>query len=131
LGQQAAATAIQAEESLLPYRAGPNEAAHMSDAINGLAAGGTPGGPSAGAGVHFSGDDFQFNAPDFAAIAKKATHAVLSGLTDYRPSGQQYQTADYSSVPQVNLSGMPSYSYSGGSGSSLPAPSAGADQPTQ
>lgn len=127
LGQQAAATAIQAEESLLPYRAGPNEAAHMSDAINSLAAGGHIGGPSAGAGIHFSGEDFQFNAPDFKKIAAEATKQVLSGLTDYRPSNDTYQTADYSGVPAVNLGGMPSYSYGG---SSLPTPTPGADQPT-
>lgn len=98
LGQQAGAEAMRAEESLLPYRAGPTEAANMSDAINGLAAGGNPQGPSAAAGIHFSPTDFQFTAPDFKSIAKSAAKQALSGLTNYRPAEGSYQTADYSGI---------------------------------
>lgn len=107
LGESAAQRATNAEISLLPYRAGPTESSEMSSAINSLAAGGKINGPDASAGIHFTPGAFEFNAPDFASIAKKAAKAVLSGLTDYRPSDQQYQTADYSGVPQVNLSGAP------------------------
>lgn len=107
LGESASQRATNAEISLLPYRAGPTEAAEMSSAINSLAAGGKINGPDAGAGVHFTPGAFQFNAPDFAGIAKKAASQVLSGLTDYRPSKEQYATADYSGVPKVNLSGAP------------------------
>jgi hypothetical protein len=89
---------MRAEESLLPYRAGPTEAANMSSAINGLAAGGNPQGPSAAAGVHFQPSDFTFNAPDFKSIAKQAASAALSGLTKYRPVAGSYQTADYSGI---------------------------------
>lgn len=112
LGESASQRAVNAEISLLPYRAGPTESAEMSSAINSLGAGGKMDGPDASAGVHFTPGAFEFNAPDFAGIAKKAAHAVLSGLTDYRPSSQSYQTADYSGVPAVNTSGapaMPSY----------------------
>lgn len=113
LGESASQRAVNAEISLLPYRAGPTESAEMSSAINSLGAGGKINGPDASAGIHFTPGAFEFNAPDFAGIAKKAAHAVLSGLTDYRPSSESYQTADYSGVPAVNTSGapaMPSYS---------------------
>jgi hypothetical protein len=108
LGQQAGAEAMRAEESLLPYRAGPTEAANMSDAINGLAAGGNPQGPSAAAGIHFSPTDFQFAAPDFKSIAKSAAKQALSGLTNYRPVEGSYQTADYSGINLPNAQTMAS-----------------------
>jgi hypothetical protein len=127
LGQQAGAAAMQAEESLLPYRTGPTEAANMSDAINGLAAGGNPQGPSAAAGIHFSPTDFQFNAPDFKSIAKSAAKQALSGLTNYRPAEGSYQTADYSGINLPNAqtpSSAPVISsggrYAGPSGDSAP-----------
>jgi len=108
LGQKAGQMMISAEESLLPYRAGPTEGPEMASAINGLAAGGTLNGPSASAGINFSPGAFSFNAPDFKKIAKDAAHQALSGLTDYRPAEGNYQTADYSAVPSVNLGGAPS-----------------------
>lgn len=114
LGESASARAVQAEQSLLPYRAGPTESAEMSAAINSLGAGGKIAGPDAGAGVHFTPGAFEFDAPDFASIAAKAAKQVLSGLTDYRPSDEKYQRADYSTVPAVNTSGaptIPSYTY--------------------
>lgn len=114
LGESASARAVQAEQSLLPYRAGPTESAEMSSAINSLAAGGKVAGPDAGAGVHFTPGAFEFDAPDFAGIAKQAAKQVLSGLTDYRPSDEKYQRADYTNVPGVNLAGaptLPGYSY--------------------
>jgi hypothetical protein len=106
LGQQAGAAAMQAEESLLPYRAGPNEAADMSSAINSLAAGGSMS-TNASAGIHFQPSDFEFNAPDFKSIAKKAAADALKGISNYTPSSEGYSTADYSGVPQVNTSGAP------------------------
>jgi hypothetical protein len=124
LGQQAGAEAMRAEESLLPYRAGPTEAANMSDAINGLAAGGNPQGPSAAAGIHFSPTDFQFNAPDFKSIAKSAAKQALSGLTNYRPVEGSYQTADYSGINLPNAQTMMSApSIVGGSGGRYAGPS--------
>lgn len=114
LGESAAQRATNAEISLLPYRAGPTEAAEMSSAINSLAAGGKIDGPDASAGVNFTAGAFQFNAPDFDKIARNAAKSVLSGLTDYRPSDESYQTADYSGVPAVNTSGapaLPAYQY--------------------
>lgn len=111
LGQRAGAAAMQAEESLLPYRAGPNEAAHMADAVNGLAAGGSMS-TNAGAGIHFEGGDFQFDAPDFRSIAKQAAKDALKGISSYIPSDQSYSTADYSGVPQVNTGGAPSFAQS-------------------
>lgn len=105
LGQQAGEASVQNELALLPYRAGPNEAAHMADAINSLAAGGVPGGPSAGAGVHFEGGDFQFARPDFKAIAAEGVKAAIGHLTDYKPSGQSYSTGNYSGInlPGANV----------------------------
>lgn len=114
LGESASARAVQAEQSLLPYRAGPTESAEMSAAINSLGAGGKIAGPDAGAGIHFTPGAFEFDAPDFAGIAKQAAKQVLSGLTDYRPSEEKYQRADYSNVPSVNTSGapmVPAYTY--------------------
>ena len=106
LGQRAGEAAMQAEQSLLPYRVGPTEAAEMSAAINSLAAGGRMD-TNAAAGINFTPGAFQFDAPDFKKIAKQAASAALSGLTDYRPSGESYSTADYSGVPAVNLGGAP------------------------
>lgn len=126
LGEQASGRAVHAEIATLPYRSGPTWGADISSAINSLAAGGKVGGPDAGAGIHFSDSSFAFDKPDFDAIAKRAAHQVLSGLTDYRPSDQQFATADYSGVPQVNLSGMPAYQYTP---VALPPPSPGATQP--
>src|SRR5262245_9958505 len=107
LGQRAGAAAMQAEESLLPYRAGPTESAEMSSAINSLAAGGTLSGPSASAGINFTPGAFEFDAPDFKNIAKQAAAAAVKGISTYKPSEQQYATADYSGVPAVNTSGAP------------------------
>jgi hypothetical protein len=106
LGQQAGEAAMQAEQSLLPYRAGPTEAAEMSSAINSLAAGGSMS-TNASAGIHFTPGAFEFNAPDFGKIAKEAAKRALSGLTDYRPSDKEFATGDYSSVPAVNTGGAP------------------------
>lgn len=108
LGQRAGAAAMQAEESLLPYRAGPTESAEMSSAINSLAAGGTLAGPSASAGIHFTPGAFEFDAPDFKGIAKRAAADAIKGISSYKPSGESYQTGDYSNVPAVNTSGAPS-----------------------
>lgn len=107
LGESASSRAVNAEISLLPYRAGPTESAEMSSAINSLGAGGKIDGPDASAGIHFTPGAFEFKKPDFASIAKQAAKAVLSGLTDYRPSDEKYSTADYSGVPAVNTSGAP------------------------
>lgn len=128
LGETAAGRATQAEISLLPYRTGPTGAAEMSSAINSLAAGGKIDGPDASAGVNFTPGGFQFSAPDFRSIARRAAQDALKGVTDYRPSDEGFPTGDYSGVPQVNLTGapampaMPAYS--------LPAPSPGAAEPT-
>jgi hypothetical protein len=107
LGQRAGAAAMQAEQSLLPYRAGPTESAEMSSAINSLAAGGTMAGPRADAGIHFTPGAFEFDAPDFKAIAKRAAADAIKGISSYKPSGEKYATADYSNVPAVNTSGAP------------------------
>lgn len=101
LGQRAGAAAMQAEESLLPYRAGPTESAEMSSAINSLAAGGTLAGPSASAGIHFTPGAFEFNAPDFKGIAKRAAADALKGISSYKPSGDSYSTGDYSGIPAI------------------------------
>lgn len=107
LGQRAGAAAMQAEESLLPYRAGPDEAADMSSAINSLGAGGSMN-TNASAGINFKASDFEFNAPDFKSIAKKAAKDALSGISSYIPSDEKYSTADYSGIPSVNTGGAPS-----------------------
>ena len=125
LGETAAQRATQAEISLLPYRSGPTWGEDISSAINSLAQGGSLD-KNASAGIHFSDSSFAFDRPDFDRIAKDAAKAALSGLTDYRPSSQQFETGDYSGVPAVNTSGMPSYSFAG---VSLPAPSPGAAEP--
>lgn len=108
LGERAGEAAMQAEQSLLPYRAGPTESAEMSSAINSLAAGGKVNGPDASAGIHFTPGAFEFNAPDFKSIARDAASAALKGISSYTPSKQSYQTADYSNVPAVSTSGAPS-----------------------
>jgi hypothetical protein len=127
LGQQAGQDASQNEISLLPYRSGPTWGADISSAINSLGAGGKVNGPDAGAGIHFSDSSFAFDRPNFKKIAAEATKQVLGGLTDYRPSDQQFETADYSGVPPVNTSGMPAYTFGGGASaappSALPPPS--------
>lgn len=122
LGQQAGQAAVQNEISLLPYRSGPTWGADFSDAVNGLAGGGSMG-ANAASGIHFSDSSFAFNRPDFKSIAKSAAKAALSGLTDYRPAEGNFETGDYSQVPAINTSGMPAYT---GISSSLPAPSPGA-----
>lgn len=121
LGQEAGQAAMQAEISLLPYRSGPTWGEDISSAINSLAAGGRMD-SNAAAGIHFSDSSFAFQRPDFKQIAKQAATAALSGLTDYRPSGEGFATADYSNVPQVNMAGMPAYQYQP---TALPAPSSG------
>jgi hypothetical protein len=78
----------------------------MSSAINSLAAGGSMS-TNASAGIHFQPSDFEFNAPDFKSIAKKAAADALKGISNYTPSSEGYSTADYSGVPQVNTSGAP------------------------
>ena len=127
LGETAAQRATSAEISLLPYRSGPTWGADISSAINSLAGGGKMD-ANAAAGIHFSDSSFAFSRPDFKQIAKDAAKAALSGLTDYRPSDDSFATGDYTNVPQVNLSGMPQYSYSP---VSLPEPSAGAALPPE
>jgi hypothetical protein len=122
LGQAAGQDASQNEISLLPYRSGPTWGADISDAINSLAGGGNLAN-DASAGIHFSDSSFAFKRPDFKQIAKDATKAVLSGLTDYRPSDEQFATGDYSGVPAVNLGGAPApYTFNPG-GAALPPPS--------
>lgn len=106
LGQRAGAAAMQAEQSLLPYRAGPTEAAEMSSAINSLGAGGSMS-TNAAAGIHFTPGAFEFDAPDFKGIAKRAAADAIKGISSYKPSGESYSTADYSSVPAVNAGGAP------------------------
>ena len=85
VGQQAASTAVNAEISMLPHRVGPKYGEQMSSAINSLAAGGTLNGPSASAGIHFTADAFEYEAPDIKKIAKQATKAALKGITPYDP----------------------------------------------
>jgi hypothetical protein len=89
---------MQAEESLLPYQGRAHRSRDMSDAINGLAAGGNPQGPSAAAGIHFQPSDFQFNAPDFKYRQASQPARHCPGLTNYRPVEGSYQTADYSGI---------------------------------
>lgn len=127
LGETAANRATQAEISLLPYRAGPTAAAEMSSAINSLAAGGKISGPDASAGINFTPEAFQFSRPDFKQIAKDAMKSVLGGLTDYRPSDQEFSVGDYSGIPAINPSGAPSIPGIGAY--QLPTPTPGADQP--
>jgi hypothetical protein len=107
LGQQAGNQAVQNEISLLPYRAGPNEAADMSSAINSLGAGGKVNGPDASAGIHFQASDFQFDRPDFDKIASRATAKALKGLTKYSPEGS-FSQGDYSGVTMPTGQGAPS-----------------------
>jgi hypothetical protein len=107
LGQQAGNQAVQNEISLLPYRAGPNEAADMSAAINSLGAGGKVNGPDASAGIHFQASDFQFDRPDFDKIASRATAKALKGLTKYSPEGS-FSQGDYSGVTVPTGQGAPS-----------------------
>jgi hypothetical protein len=106
LGEQAGESAVRAEESLLPYRAGPTESAEMSSAINSLSHGGSMAN-DASAGINFTPGAFQFDAPDFKKIAAQAAAAAVGHLSSYKPSSQSYQTADYSNVPAVNTSGAP------------------------
>jgi hypothetical protein len=118
LGQQAGNQAVQNEISLLPYRAGPNEAADMSSAINSLGAGGKVNGPDASAGIHFQASDFQFDRPDFDKIASQATAKALKGLTKYSPSGS-FSQGDYSGVTMPTGQGAPSSTGAGIDTSSL------------
>jgi hypothetical protein len=85
LGQQAANTMIDAEIGMLPHRVGPKFGAQISSAINSLAAGGTLNGPSASAGINFTADAFEYEAPDLKKIARQATKAALKGVTEYDP----------------------------------------------
>jgi hypothetical protein len=122
LGQAAGQDAAQNEISLLPYRSGPTWGADISSAINSLAGGGNLAN-DASAGIHFSDSSFAFQRPDFKQIAKDAAKAALSGLTDYRPSDQQFAVGDYSGVPAVNLGGAPAPYTFNPSGAALPPPS--------
>jgi hypothetical protein len=98
LGERAGQHAAENEIALLPYRAGPDEAADMSSAINSLAAGGVVGGPSPSAGIHFQASDFEFNRPDFQKIAAAATKQAIGHLTPYRPAEGSFATASYGGI---------------------------------
>ena len=124
LGETAASRATNAEISLLPYRSGPTWGEDFSSAINSLAAGGKIDGPDASAGIHFSDSSFAFQRPDFKQIAREAAKAALSGLTDYRPSDEQYATGDYSGIPSIGGGGAYTYQPT-----ALPEPSPGAAEP--
>lgn len=100
-GQKAA----DQEIAMLPYAVGPAFGDQMSDAINGLAAGGRLG-TDASAGVHFTADAFQYKRPDLQAISKKATKAALKHLTSYDPDQEAYPTADYSGINMPNADVM-------------------------
>lgn len=126
LGETAAQRATSAEISLLPYRAGPMLGQQMSSAINSLAQGGRMD-TNAAAGINFTKEAFEFSRPDFKRIAKDAAKAVLSGLTDYRPSDDEFPTGDYSGIPSIASGGsVPAYQYTP---TPLPAPSEGAMEP--
>lgn len=106
-GQNAADNEIK----LLPYRIGPNFSSHMSDAINSVAQGSS-------AGVHFSGDDFTFKAPDLQKIAQKATAQALAHISPYAKS----------LISAPNMPDMPSFNFSGAPqlpGRYVPPPRAG------
>lgn len=98
LGQQAASTMVNAEIGMLPYRVGPAYGDQMSAAITGLAHGGTLNGPKADAGINFTKDAFEYDAPDLKKIAKNATKAALKGITPYDPGDEEIPTADYSGI---------------------------------
>jgi hypothetical protein len=118
LGFRAGNAAVQNEISLLPYRAGPTEAADMSSAINSLGAGGKVYGPDASAGIHFQASDFEFDRPDFEGIASKATANALKHLTSYKPSGK-FSSGDYSGITMPTGQGAPSSTGGGIDTSSL------------
>ena len=98
VGQQAASTAIGAEMSMLPHRVGPAFGEQMSAAITSLAQGGKMDGPAASAGVNFTKDAFEYDAPDIKKIAKQATKAALKGVTPYDPGDEEIPTADYTGI---------------------------------
>ena len=112
LGFSAGDAAVKNEISLLPYRAGPTEAAEMSAAITSLGQGGKIAGPDAGAGIHFTPEAFQFDRPDFDKIAKKATSRALKGITKYSPQGT-FSQGDYAGISMPTGQGAPSSTTSG------------------
>jgi len=107
LGFNAGDAAVKNEISLLPYRAGPTEAAEMSSAITSLGQGGKIAGPDAGAGINFTPEAFQFDRPDFDKIAQKATKNALKGITKYTPEGK-FSQGDYSGISMPSGQGAPS-----------------------
>lgn len=105
LGQSAAETASANERALLPYRAGPQAGEQFSSAINSLAHGGTMD-SNAAAGINFTADAFEFDAPNFKKIAKDATREALKHLTPYNPSEEAFGVADYTGIPLPNADTM-------------------------
>lgn len=109
IGQSAANTAIQAEMSMLPYRAGPAFGEQMSSAINSLAGGGKMD-ANASAGINFTADAFEFKRPNLDKISRKAVKNALKGVTPYDPDTDDYPTADYSGLTlpsSTTLQGAP------------------------
>lgn len=107
LGQAAANTMLDAEIGLLPHRVGPKFGAQMSSAINSVAKGGTLDGPSASAGINFTADAFEYEAPDLKKIAREATKAALKGVTPYDPDeGEPMPSTDYSGIPMPGANVM-------------------------
>lgn len=107
LGFTAGNAAVQNEMGLLPYRAGPTEAAEMSAAITSLGQGGKVSGPDASAGINFTPGAFEFDRPDFEGIAKKATKNALKGITKYNPEGS-FSQGNYEGISMPSGQGAPS-----------------------
>lgn len=103
IGETAAQRAVQAEQSLLPYRVGKTFSGNFANAINSLAAGGKMD-ANAAAGINFQASDFTFKSPNFAKIAKQAAKEALKHLTPYDPDEDEYATADYEGIGMPDAS---------------------------
>lgn len=109
LGQRAGEAAMQAESSTLPYRVGPAFGGQFASALNSVAAGGKMD-ANASAGINFTSDAFEYNKPDFSAIAKKAAKQALKNVSSYKPPDIDYPSGDYSGITMPTndtMSGMP------------------------
>lgn len=113
LGQSAAESAQANVRATLPYMVGPKFAGQFASAVNSLGHGGRLD-TDAGAGINFTADAFQFQAPNWKRISKQATRDALKHLTPYNPDESPYEVGDYTGIgmPTVDtLQAAPSTPY--------------------
>lgn len=107
MGLQAGQEAVRAELQTLPYRVGPAFGEQFGAAVTSLGRGGSMAN-NASAGINFTKEAFEFDRPDFKAIANSALKDALKGLTNYSPAEGEFPSASYGNInfPGLNFGGQ-------------------------